>query len=94
MALWAMAPDRVPAADNADRIEPYDGSEWHDVWTTVMEAKVVAMVETAAAMMRAVGRDADLAGLMSLLWSLDEEEAEIFLERYRTLIEEKASAAL
>jgi len=89
-----MAPDRVPAAADANRLEPYDGSEWHDAWTDVVEYKVLAMVETAAAMLRAAGREADQVGLMSLLWSLDEEEAEIFLERHRALIEEKATAVL
>jgi hypothetical protein len=94
VALWRMAPDRIPAADDANRIEPYNGSEWHDVWTHVLEYKVAAMVETAAAMMRAAGQGADLPGLMSLLWDLDEEEAESFLEANRALIEEKAATAL
>jgi hypothetical protein len=91
VALWRMAPDRVPAATDADRLEPYDGSEWHETWTNVLEYKVVAMVETAAAMRRAAGPGADLPGLMALLWSLDEEDAEIFLETHRALIEEKAA---
>jgi hypothetical protein len=94
VALWRMAPDRIPAAEDANRIEPYDGSEWHDAWTNALEYKILAMVETAAVMMRAAGRDVDLPGLMALLWSLDGEEAEIFLEDHRALIEEKAATVL
>jgi hypothetical protein len=94
VALWRMAPDRIPAAEDANRIEPYDGSEWHDAWTNALEYKILAMVETAAVMMRAAGREADLPGLMALLWSLDGEEAEIFLEDHRALIEEKAATVL
>ncbi len=85
-------PAYFPVWTDADKMAPYDGSRQARVWAALLDYREKAIAESAAHVLSAgPDRQTDLAGVVSMLWGLDGDEAAEVLDRRWAEIAERAA---
>jgi len=72
-------PAFYPEFTKANRLWCWDGSEQAEAWARLMEVREAAILASVGDLARAGVEGTDYAGLIALLWNLDEDEAAEFV---------------
>lgn len=73
-------PTYYPDFADADKVRKWDGSKEAHAWVALWHYRRAAIAETARGMLQVGGNDANLVGLTTFLWGIDEDEAEEILD--------------